>query len=310
MRVSRRQLLCAFGFGAVSWCANGQVSAPATASAVDAEERAKLLAEPNPLGVTQASFRRRFEAGMKVTAFPALAKRQIGVSRVSWSGDLLGGSSRETLGSVRAACDDANVRSVLLDPVVGVGLSASDASIRQATIERLKPWLDGARQLSCIGVSLDVRGEGTFDEQFSRSLDGLQAVIPMLKAAGLQGVIKCLGGVSSNGQFLAGLMNQLKDATIRLEPTFDSWRVSDTEEYHRIRGLELLMPFAACVLADYLALNASGTDSATFPTSYCAQRVRDDGFRGPVMMQYKGEGDELEGTLKIKKILSRYKFRP
>ena len=131
----------------------------------------------------------------------------------------------------------------------------------------------------------------------------------MFKAAGLQAVVKCLGGYTSHGQFLAALMNQLGDAAVRLEPTFDEWKVSDAEQYHRVRGLELLMPFAACVLADYTDFKPDG-ESTTLPTRMLVMRVRDPGFRGPVMMQYKGAGDELEGARRIRSLLMRYPIKP
>jgi len=311
MNLSRRALLSSIGFGVMSACAGAQT--PPAAKPVEAPEdigaRKQRLAAPNPMGVTQASFRRAFEAGMKPAAFPAMVQQKVGVSRVSWCASLLGAASSEALAPVRAASDDVGLKSVLLDPEVGPGLASPDAGARKAAMERLKPWIEGARKLSCIGVSLDLRGEGDYDAQLPLAVAGVRECMPLLNDAGLQGVVKCLGGLTSNGQFLAALMNQLQDAMIRLEPTFDSWRVSENEEYHRNRGLELVMPYAACVLADYTAFKPDG-ESTRFPTSYCVQRVREGGFRGPVMMQFKGDGDELAGVLQIKKLLSRFPIRP
>ena len=319
MRLSRRDLLSAAGLGALSACASGQSpAAPAVPSATggtkgmspqDLGAHKARMAAPNALGVTQSSFRRRFAAGMKPTEFAKFARNEVGVSLVSWSGPLMGAITAESLGAIRAANDDQGVRSLLIDPSIGPGLAAADEAARKPALERLKPWLDAAHALSATGLSIDLRGEGDYDTQFKRALDGVRAAAPMFKAAGLQAVVKCLGGYTSHGQFLAALMNQLGDAAVRLEPTFDEWKVSDAEQYHRVRGLELLMPFAACVLADYTDFKPDG-ESTTLPTRMLVMRVRDPGFRGPVMMQYKGAGDELEGARRIRSLLMRYPIKP
>lgn len=318
MRISRRDLIAALGLGALSACAAAQQegASPATrppsspGPAVEGlGERKARQAAPNTLGVTQSSFQRRFAEGMKPVEFAAFARRSVGVGLVSWSAPLLGPVDASSVKALRAANDDAAVRTLLVDPQIGPGLAAADAPARAAAIERLKPWIEVARGLSGIGLSIDLRGDGDFDALMPRAVEGLRALLPVLKQAGLQGVVKCLGGMTSHGQFLAALMNQVADPAVRLEPTFDAWQVSAAEQYHRVRGLELLMPFAACVLADYAEFKPDG-ESTVVPTRMMVMRVREGGFRGPVMMQFKGPGDELEGTLKIRKLLSRYPFKP
>jgi hypothetical protein len=309
--LSRRQFIAALGVGAMAACAaraqDARPAAPESPEELGARKQA--AASPNPLGVTQRGFQRRFQSGMKPVEFPRFVRSQVGVSLVSWSAPLLGETGAQSMAALRAAMDDAGMRSVLVDPCIGQGLASADGVVRAATVEKLKPWFEVTRTLSGTGVSLDLRGEGDMEAQRANALEGLRLALPALKAAGLQGVVQCIGGYTSHGQFLASLMQTIQDPTIRLEPTFDSWRVSQTEEYHRIRGTELLMPFAACVLADCAEFKPDG-EPVNVPTRYLVQRIRAGGFRGPVMMQFKGAGDELEGTLKIKKLLMRYPFRP
>jgi hypothetical protein len=312
VRLSRRAFISALGVGAVAACAAATQEAASPQGApsdADLAARKQAAAAPNPIGVTQLSFQRRFAEGLKVTDFPRLVKSQVGVSLVSWCGPLMGETGAQAVAALRGAMDDAGVRTVLVDPGLGPGLASADGVERARIVERLKPWFEVVRGLSGAGVSLDLRGEGDMDAQRAGALEGLRLALPALKAAGLQGVVKCLGGYTSHGQFLAALMQGVNDASIRLEPTFDGWRVSQTEEYHRIRGTELLMPYAACVLADCAEFKPDG-EPVNVPTRYLVQRIRAGGFRGPAMMQFKGAGDELEGTLKIKKLLMRYPFRP
>jgi hypothetical protein len=309
--ISRRAFLAALGVGAVATCAAGMQDAKPATSETPEElgARKQASAAPNPLGVTQQSFERKFGEGLKVVEFPKFVKTQVGVSLISWSAPLMGDTGAQSIAALRAAMDDAGVRSVLVDPGFGPGLASADGVARASAVERLKPWLDVTRRLSGTGVSLDLRGDGDMEAQRTNALEGLKLALPVLKAAGLQGVVKSLGGFTSHGQFLASLLQTVNDPVIRLEPTFDSWRVSATEEYQRVRGTELLMPFAACVLADCAEFKPDG-EPVNVPTRYMVQRIRAGGFRGPVMMQFKGAGDEFDGTLKIKKLLMRYPFRP
>jgi hypothetical protein len=307
MPIPRRGLLAAAGL-MLSSAATGQVI-PARPKGDEAAERKRRQVAPNPMAVTQASFRGLFRQGLKVDAFAAFLREKAGIPRVSWTASLLEGVQGDALKSLRAVNDAAGIRSVLLDPEMGPGLASADAAARAAAIERLKPWLERAVGLGCVGVSIDLRGEGTYDDQYPRALEGLQAIMPLLKSAGQQGVIQSLGGMTSQGNFVAALLNKLGDATIRAEPTFNSWHVSPNEDFARLTGLKLLAPMAACVLADYTKFDDKG-ESVHFPTPYCMRAVRATDFRGPVVIHFNGQGDELEGVLKAKALLMRNQVQP
>jgi hypothetical protein len=314
MPLSRRTFLAAIGGGCLAACsqAAGQqapASVPQPPGPGSRVTDRRKLAAANPMGISQMSFRRLCSGGLAAERLPEMVRSKVGVGRLNWSAGLMGELTMDRVHAIRGACDGERVRGVLLDPELGPGLAAEDVAGRSAWIERLKPWLERAAALGCVGVGLDIRGAGSWEEQSARVGQGLEAVVPVLKAAGVQGVIRLLGGMSSQGNFVAAAMNRLGDPVVRVEPAFDGWRVDAREEFHRMTGLRLLAPFAACVLADYAAFNDKG-DSATFPTEYCMRVVRQTDFRGPVMIQFNGPGDELEGVLKAKAILSRFKVEP
>lgn len=166
MRLTRRELLTAFGFGALSACAGAQVErspAPAAetakpkapdAATKDLGERKARSAASNQLGVAQAGFGRRFAEGMKPTAFAKFVRGSVGVGLVNWSGPLLGPTDAAAMRALRVANDDSSVRTLLVDPAIGPGLASPDAAGRSAAIEKLKPWLDVVRTLGGTGVSL------------------------------------------------------------------------------------------------------------------------------------------------------------
>lgn len=96
----------------------------------------------------------------------------------------------------------------------------------------------------------------------------------MASDAGLQLVAQSLGGMTSNATFMAALMQQLKNPAIRLEPTFDSWQVDGKDSYNRTRGLAMLIPYAASILADYMAFCQVVNPRRSRPTTSCAKFAR------------------------------------
>jgi hypothetical protein len=294
---------------------------PDTASAVkpiDAQSPPKDVAQDaasfrkaqltlNPLAVAQASFFRMFNDGsLKLEKFPEFVASKCGLSRVQWSARLLPGMTQDSAKTLRAACDAQGVRSLMLDPAIGIGLTSADASVSAAAVEKLKPWCAIATTLSCTGLAIDLRGEGTYEEQLPRAVAGANLAAKVASDAGLPLVAQSLGGMTSNATFMAALMQQLKNPAIRLEPTFDSWQVDGNDSYNRTRGLAMLIPYAACILADYIAFLPSG-ESAAFKTDYLMRQIRESTFRGPVTILFKGPGDELGGVLKAKTVLIKYK---
>ena len=261
----------------------------------------------NALAVAQASFHRMFKDGtLTLEKFPQLVKLQCGLTRVQWSGRLLPGITKASAKTLRGACDAQGVRSLLLDPSIGIGLASADAGVSGAAVEKLKPWCDIAIELACTGLAIDLRGEGTYEEQLPRAVAGADLAFKVATAVGLPLVAQSLGGFTSNGTFMAALMEQLKNPAIRLEPAFDAWKISEQETYNRGRGMDLLLPYAASILADYTDFAPDG-DSVNFKSDYLMRQIRATTFRGPVTILYKGPGDELAGVLKAKTILMKYK---
>jgi len=261
----------------------------------------------NALAVAQASFHRMFKDGtLTLEKFPQWVKMQCGLTRVQWSGRLLPGITKASAKTLRGACDAQGVRSLLIDPSIGIGLASADAGVSGAAVEKLKPWCDIAIELACTGLAIDLRGEGTYEEQLPRAVAGADLAFKVAAAVGLPLVAQSLGGFTSNGTFMAALMEQLKNPAIRLEPAFDSWKISEQETYNRGRGMDLLLPYAASILADYTDFAPDG-DSVNFKSDYLMRQIRATTFRGPVTILYKGPGDELAGVIKAKSILMKYK---
>ena len=62
-------------------------------------------------------------------------------------------------------------------------------------------------------------------------------------------IVENHGGLSSNGEWLAGVIKEVDLPNCGTLPDFGNFRVSATENYDRYKGVSELMPFAKAVSA-------------------------------------------------------------
>ena len=108
------------------------------------------------------------------------------------------------------------------------------------------------------------------------------------------------GGLSSNGEWLAGVMKLVNKPNCGTLPDFGNFH-----DYDRYRGVEELMPFAKGVSAKSHEFDADGNEVRT-DYRRMLKLVVDAGYRGWVGIEYEGKAlPEPEGILATKQLLER-----
>ena len=108
------------------------------------------------------------------------------------------------------------------------------------------------------------------------------------------------GGLSSNGEWLAGVMKMVDRANCGTLPDFGNFH-----DYDRYKGIEELMPFAKGVSAKSHDFDADGNETHT-DYRKALQLVLDAGYRGFVGVEYEGSTlSEDDGIIATKKLLER-----
>ena len=113
------------------------------------------------------------------------------------------------------------------------------------------------------------------------------------------------GGWSSNGQWLASVMEAVDHPRCGTLPDFGNFQTSPGEWYDRYQGMAELMPFAKAVSAKSNVFDVEGNEVQTdfFRT---VQIVYDAGYRGFLGIEYEGtELSEHDGILATKALLER-----
>jgi len=115
------------------------------------------------------------------------------------------------------------------------------------------------------------------------------------------------GGLSSHGNWLAGVMKMVGRKSVGTLPDFGNFHIDRKagKEYDRYQGTKELMPFAKGVSAKAHEFDEAGNETHT-DYIRMMQIVKDAGYRGYVGIEYEGKGlSEHEGILKTKALLER-----
>ena len=179
-------------------------------------------------------------------------------------------------------------------------LGDPDAAKRGQAVNNHKKWLDAAKTLGCVSIRVNAASDGTFEEQQKLAADGLRQLCELGDAVGINVIVENHGGLSSNGQWLAGVMKMVNHKRCGTLPDFGNFY-----EYDRYQGVADLMPFAKAVSAKSHDFDAEGNESQK-DYRRLMKTVIDAGFRSWVGIEYEGERlPEPEGILATKKLLEK-----
>lgn len=190
-------------------------------------------------------------------------------------------------------------------------LGDPDESRRKQAVENHRKWLHAARTLGCHSIRVNAASAGTWDEQQERAADGLRRLCELAKPLDLFVLVENHGGLSSNGEWLAGVMQKTAHPRVGTLPDFGNfcmdWSRRDDPDawYDRYKGTGELMPWAKAVSAKSHDFDEQGDETGT-DYRRMMRIVKDAGYRGWVGVEYEGSRlDPREGSLATKSLLER-----
>lgn len=206
---------------------------------------------------------------------------------------------------------DAGVKQLLIMCDGEGNLGDPSDSNRKVAVSNHKKWLEAAKQLGCHSIRVNAASAGTWDEQQKLAADGLRGLCELAEPYGLNVLVENHGGLSSNGEWLAGVMNKVDHPRVGTLPDFGNfcmdWSRSSEPDawYDRYRGVKELMPFAKAVSAKSHEFDDSGTEVRT-DYARMLKVVKDAGYRGWIGVEYEGSDlDPRAGSVATKKLLEK-----
>jgi sugar phosphate isomerase/epimerase len=210
---------------------------------------------------------------------------------------------------MRTRAEGEGVRSVLIMCDSEGLLGHPDEKERVQAVENHKKWVEAARYLGCHAIRVNgfSTGEwgtepGDFGEEMRLVADGLRRLCAFADAFEISVLIENHGGHSSNGAWLAGVMEIAAHPRAGSMPDFGNFRISKTRTYDSYRGVDVLMPYARAVSVKPTVWDDHG-NAHDLDYLRMTKIVLDAGYRGFFGIEHGREGTEAEDIQVVKRRL-------
>ena len=239
--------------------------------------------------------------------FAQVAKTEYGISAVEYVNQFFKDKAKDAtyLAEMKRRCADHGVESRLIMIDSEGALGDADSAARTKAVENHYKWVDAAKVLGCFAIRVNAASTGSYDEQMERAAEGLRRVAEYGASNGIAVIVENHGGLSSNGQWLAGVMKKVNLPNCGTLPDFGNFDLGGGQQYDRYKGVAELMPFAKAVSAKSHDFDAAGNE---IHTDYrrMMKIVKDAGYRSFVGIEYEGDKvAERDGVRATKTLLER-----
>jgi L-ribulose-5-phosphate 3-epimerase len=288
-----------------STAAAGAAIGLGTAPAFAAEEKASPLFK---ISLAQWSLHRMLkDKKLDNLDFPAFTKKTFGIEAVEYVNQFFKDKANDDayLKDLKKRAADEGVTNVLI-MIDGEG-SLGDPSHAKRTeaIENHYKWVEAAKYLGCHSIRVNAHSEGSYDEQLKLAADGLRRLSDFGDKHDINVIVENHGGLSSNGEWLAGVMKKVDHKRCGTLPDFGNFQTSPGVWYDRYKGVKELMPFAKGVSAKSHEFDSDGNEVRTDYVKM-VKIVLDAGYHGYIGIEWEGDTpDEVEGTKLTKQLLER-----
>ena len=210
---------------------------------------------------------------------------------------------------MKTRADDLGVKSLLIMCDNEGNLGDPDNKKRAQAVENHYKWAEAAKFLGCHSIRVNARSSdyapgswpesakklSSFENQLLLAADGLQKLVEFCDQIKINTIVENHGGLSSNGEWLSAVMDEVNHPRIGTLPDFGNFRIENNEWYDRYKGVSELMPYAKAVSAKSHEFDENGNETGT--DYYKMMKiVLDAGYNGYVGIEYEGTiHSEMEG---------------
>ena len=234
----------------------------------------------------------------------AKTARAHGVDAIEYVNSFFKSKARDEkyLAEMRRRAAGEGVKSLLI-MVDGEGaLGDPDKNERAKAVENHRKWIDAALFLGCHSIRVNASSRGGFDEQQKLAADGLRHLTEVAARQRINVIVENHGGLSSNGAWLAGVMQQVGHLRCGTLPDFGNFRIGGGKSYDRYKGVAELMPYAKAVSAKSHDFDEEGNEIHT-DYERMLRIVVHAGYDGYVGIEYEGGKISDDDGIRATKLL-------
>lgn len=260
------------------------------------------------ISLAQWSLHRALKGGkLDNLDFASTTKNEFGIEAVEYVNQFFKDKANDAayLAEMNKRAADNGVKQLLI-MIDGEGqLGAASLTERMKSVENHYKWVEAAKTLGCHAIRVNAGSSGSYEDQQHRAADGLRALTEFGAKHDISVIVENHGGLSSNGEWLSGVIRKVDHPRCGTLPDFGNFRVSNDQMYDRYKGVTELMPFARAVSAKSHDFNEAGDE---IHTDYrkMMKIVLDAGYNGWVGIEYEGSKlDEYAGIKATKALLEK-----
>jgi L-ribulose-5-phosphate 3-epimerase len=261
--------------------------------------------DPNrfQIGIQEYTFHRWLGEGkLKHLDYPALAKRELGITHIEyWNRPFAGKhTDKDFVGELAKRTIGEGMKNVLILVDAKDQLDAADAAERQRAVGEHKAWIDCAAQLGCDAIRVNCRSGGDRQENRKRAAETLGALCDYAADTSVKVVIEPHGGHSHDPDWLLAVMKEIDRPHAGLLPDFNNFG-----QYDRYVAVSKTLPYAPAVCAKALEFDDDGNETRT-DFYKMLKIVYDSDYSGVISIEFEGHGiDPIEGSLKTKRLIEK-----
>lgn len=233
--------------------------------------------------------------------FPETARKEFGIGAVEYVNQFFKDKANDKvyLKELLTRSRDNGISNVLI-MVDGEGdLGSTNEKERLKAVENHYKWVEAAKFLDCHAIRVNAAGNGTAEEVKSAAVDGLGRLSEFASELGINVLVENHGGYSSQGDWLASVMERVDLENCGTLPDFGNF-----DDYDPYKAVEEMMPYAKGVSAKSRNFDSNG-DEPNIDYERMVKIVKNSGFSGYIGIEYSGENNEAEGIKKTKLLLER-----
>lgn len=297
---SRREFLAA------SAAATGTALLPRLARAAVPEDVFKI-------SLAQWSLHRSFRAKEKALdplKFAEISAKDYGINAIEYVNQFYKDKKEDDgyLKDLKKVADDNKVVSVLIMCDGEGNLGTPSEKGRAEAVDKHKRWAEWAKFLGCHSIRVNAASDWKlgFAETQKLAADGLRKLAEFTDTLGLNTIVENHGGLSSHGEWLAGVMRLVDHKRCGTLPDFGNFNVNvgDIKAYDRYKGVDELMPYAKGVSAKSHNFDDRGNETATDYRKMLDLVVNKHKYHGFIGIEYEGgKASEADGIKLTKKLL-------
>ena len=275
-----------------------------TAAALAVPSLSRMMA-PAPFKISLAQWslhKALFAKEIDHLDFAAISRRDYGIEAIEYVNVFFKDRARDA-GYLAEMNRRANGEGVFQHLIMCDGegnLGDPDAAKRTEAVQNHQKWLDAAKTLGCLTIRVNAQSTGTPEEQQKLAADGLRRLTELAAPMNLNVIVENHGGLSSHGDWLAGVMKLVNHPRCGTLPDFGNFY-----EYDRYQGVQEMMPFAKAVSAKSHDFDTVGNET-TKDYRRLMRIVLDAGFHSWVGIEYEGDRlTERQGIAATLRLLQR-----